>query len=80
MLEETGKQPEAPRGEATVNLGAIAVGPSAAQTKSTAEQVFSVSNLDVSYGGKLALKGVDMTIYRNQITAFIGPSGCGKST
>jgi phosphate transport system ATP-binding protein len=80
MLEETGNQPEAPRGEATVNLGAIAAAPSAAPSKETAEQVFSVSNLDVSYGGKLALKGVDMTIYRNQITAFIGPSGCGKST
>jgi phosphate transport system ATP-binding protein len=80
MLEETGKQPEAPRGEGTVDLGAIATAPSAAPSKKTAEQVFSVSNLDVSYGGKLALKGVDMTIYRNQITAFIGPSGCGKST
>ena len=33
-----------------------------------------------SYSGKLALQGVDMTIYENQVTAFIGPSGCGKST
>ena len=34
----------------------------------------------MSYNGKLALQGVDMTIYKNQVTAFIGPSGCGKST
>jgi phosphate transport system ATP-binding protein len=80
MLEETGKQPEEHRGEVKVSLGAIAAAPTAAPSKASAEQVFSVSNLDVSYSGKLALKGVDMTIYRNEVTAFIGPSGCGKST
>ena len=42
--------------------------------------VFTASKIDVSYSGDLALQGVDMTIYANQVTAFIGPSGCGKST
>ena len=42
--------------------------------------MFTASKVDVSYSGKLALQGVDMTIYANQVTAFIGPSGCGKST
>ena len=42
--------------------------------------VFTASKVDVSYSGKLALHDVDMTIYANQVTAFIGPSGCGKST
>ncbi len=42
--------------------------------------VFTATQVDVSYSGKLALQGVDMTIYKNQVTAFIGPSGCGKST
>ncbi len=42
--------------------------------------MFAVSEVNVAYGGKLALKDVDMTIFENQITAFIGPSGCGKST
>ncbi|MFB9270700.1 MULTISPECIES: phosphate ABC transporter ATP-binding protein PstB [Flavobacteriaceae] len=28
----------------------------------------------------MAIKGIDMTIKPNTVTAFIGPSGCGKST
>jgi len=44
------------------------------------EAVFHVADLDVAYAGKLALKGVDVDIYENTVTAFIGPSGCGKST
>ncbi len=39
-----------------------------------------VSNLELFYGDFKALKGVDLKIPENQITAFIGPSGCGKST
>lgn len=41
---------------------------------------FEVSHLDFYYGAFQALKGIDMDIKANQITAFIGPSGCGKST
>ena len=37
-------------------------------------------NLDLYYGKKHALKGVNLDIKENSITAFIGPSGCGKST
>ena len=40
----------------------------------------SISNLDLYYGDFHALKGVQLDINANQITAFIGPSGCGKST
>jgi phosphate transport system ATP-binding protein len=32
------------------------------------------------YGATEALKGVDMDIPTNSVTAIIGPSGCGKST
>ncbi|MCL6455044.1 MAG: phosphate ABC transporter ATP-binding protein PstB [Alicyclobacillus sp.] len=32
------------------------------------------------YGAQLTLKGIDMSIDANQVTAIIGPSGCGKST
>ena len=32
------------------------------------------------YGENHALKGVNMEIRPNAVTAFIGPSGCGKST
>jgi phosphate transport system ATP-binding protein len=44
------------------------------------EAVFQVTDLAVSYNGNLAIKGVDLEVYRNAVTAFIGPSGCGKST
>ncbi len=42
--------------------------------------VFTVKDLDVHYGGNIALKGVTMDIRPRRITAIIGPSGCGKST
>ena len=32
------------------------------------------------YGEKQALKGINMDIRENEVTALIGPSGCGKST
>ena len=41
---------------------------------------FSVKDLDLYYGKFHALKGIDMDIPSNEVTAFIGPSGCGKST
>ncbi|MFC7398164.1 phosphate ABC transporter ATP-binding protein PstB [Chelatococcus sp. GCM10030263] len=44
-----------------------------------AEKV-SVRNLKFYYGDTLALKGINLPLYQNIVTAFIGPSGCGKST
>ena len=44
------------------------------------EVVFDVEGLTVAYGGKPALSGVSLEVYKNFVTAFIGPSGCGKST
>lgn len=37
-------------------------------------------NVDVFYGDKQALFGVDLDVRERQVTALIGPSGCGKST
>jgi phosphate transport system ATP-binding protein len=37
-------------------------------------------SLDFYYGNVQALKGVEVDINENEITALIGPSGCGKST
>ncbi len=34
----------------------------------------------VYYDDFMAIKGIDMNIKANKVTAFIGPSGCGKST
>ena len=55
---------------------AIAVEPASAERapKMTARDV------RVFYGEKEALKGVDIDIFEDRVTAFIGPSGCGKST
>lgn len=39
-----------------------------------------VNDLHLYYGENHALKGVNMEIQENAITALIGPSGCGKST
>jgi phosphate transport system ATP-binding protein len=43
-------------------------------------QKISVRNLKFYYGDTMALKGIDLPLYANHVTAFIGPSGCGKST
>ena len=40
----------------------------------------NVSNLDLYYGEKQALKKINMDIKANKVTALIGPSGCGKSS
>jgi phosphate transport system ATP-binding protein len=39
-----------------------------------------VGNLDLHYGEKQALFGVDLLVFERSVTALIGPSGCGKST
>lgn len=36
--------------------------------------------VNVNYGEKQALYGVDLDVRKNNVTALIGPSGCGKST
>ncbi len=54
--------------------------PSMVAALMAAPTVFEVEKLDVFYGAYKAVRGVNMTIRKNQITAFIGPSGCGKTT
>ncbi|WP_305792177.1 phosphate ABC transporter ATP-binding protein PstB [Lysobacter sp. N42] len=39
-----------------------------------------VRDLRLKYGNDEALKGINLEIPENRVTAFIGPSGCGKST
>ncbi|MDF1644201.1 MAG: phosphate ABC transporter ATP-binding protein PstB [Pseudomonadales bacterium] len=39
-----------------------------------------VRDLNLFYGEKQALHGVNMDVSEKKVTAFIGPSGCGKST
>jgi phosphate transport system ATP-binding protein len=42
-------------------------------------QIFA-DDLDFYYGDLQALKGINLEMAKNRITALIGPSGCGKST
>jgi len=44
------------------------------------EPIFSLTNVQVAYGGVPAVEDVTFDLAKNEITAFIGPSGCGKST
>ncbi len=39
-----------------------------------------VKDLNLYYGEKQALQGINMRIPKQRVSAFIGPSGCGKST
>ncbi len=39
-----------------------------------------IKNMDLYYNDFHAIKGIDLKVPQNEITAFIGPSGCGKST
>lgn len=39
-----------------------------------------IKNLELYYDDFKAIKGINLDIEENEITAFIGPSGCGKST
>jgi len=48
--------------------------------KSTNETSIQIQDLNLFYGEKQALHGINMEIPKKQVTAYIGPSGCGKST
>jgi phosphate transport system ATP-binding protein len=44
------------------------------------EIAIKIENLNLHYGHKQALHGINMEIPKRKVTAYIGPSGCGKST
>ncbi|MFO1504771.1 MAG: phosphate ABC transporter ATP-binding protein PstB [Steroidobacteraceae bacterium] len=44
------------------------------------EPLICARDVNVYYGDKHAIRGVNVDIARNQVLAMIGPSGCGKST
>ena len=46
----------------------------------TGTPVFDAKNVSIYYSAFRAVTDVSLTIYENEITAFIGPSGCGKTT
>lgn len=44
------------------------------------EHVLKSNRVKSGYNGKIIVKGVDITIPKNQISVIIGSNGCGKST
>ncbi len=44
------------------------------------KKVLEIRDVNLNYGPKQALFGIDLDVYQNQVLALIGPSGCGKST
>jgi phosphate transport system ATP-binding protein len=52
----------------------------AADGRDAGPPVMELRGVSVFYGDYEAVRGTDMPIAQNQITAMIGPSGCGKST
>lgn len=55
-------------------------GEAPAQEAAQETSLVEVRNLSISYGGRTALRGVDVEIRAGRITALIGPSGCGKTS
>jgi phosphate transport system ATP-binding protein len=53
---------------------------SASPTVTDGASMFALSDVGVFYGDFKAVRDVNLTIAKNEITAFIGPSGCGKTT
>src|SRR5689334_4842601 len=43
------------------------------------EAVIRVRGLEVGFGDRLIMKGLDLDVYRGEILGFVGPSGQGKS-
>jgi phosphate transport system ATP-binding protein len=46
----------------------------------TGDHVFDTKDVSIWYSAFKAVTNVSLSIYENEITAFIGPSGCGKTT
>jgi phosphate transport system ATP-binding protein len=66
-----------------VQLPEPATQPAAARQPTDAAagtHIFDTKNVSCYYGSFRAVTDVSLSIYENEITAFIGPSGCGKTT
>jgi phosphate transport system ATP-binding protein len=62
----------------SIDMSSVLRGKDTAQQPS--ETCIKVENLNLFYGQKQALHGINMEMQKKKVTAYIGPSGCGKST
>ena len=42
--------------------------------------VLRIEDFSAGFDGQIVVKGINLSIVRNRITAIMGPSGCGKTT
>jgi phosphate transport system ATP-binding protein len=81
---EGAKAAEQPTEQGKVNQAAPTEGSSGAPAQAavtpTSATGVSVTGLKAFYGKREVIKGMDLEIRPNEITAIIGPSGSGKST
>jgi phosphate transport system ATP-binding protein len=78
--EEVTDQPDDDGAEVIETDVTAGLGESEASDQFPAETIVESRDFDVYYGDEQALRGIDMEIPENRVTAIIGPSGCGKST
>lgn len=70
-----------PKDANAVKMQVSLTAPQAGNAKDAARVAkIQARDLDVFYGDKQALFGVDIDVTEQAVTALIGPSGCGKST
>ncbi len=62
----------------TIDMSSVLRGKEESQLPN--ETCIKVENLNLFYGDKQALHGINMEMPKKKVTAYIGPSGCGKST
>ncbi len=77
---EAGRWREEVAREATSSVALPTGAPEAADPVAAGEAIFECRDVNVAYGGKRAIRDVNLSLAMNEITALIGPSGCGKST
>ncbi len=79
MIETAAQKTASARRTHSIDISAIGSGSKNLRIENE-EIAMCVNDLQLHYGEKRALHGINMQIPKKRVTAFIGPSGCGKST
>jgi phosphate transport system ATP-binding protein len=66
--------------ETSLDVGSATLEGKRSRPAKAREPIFELSDVEVAYSGKVAVRDIGFDIAMNEITALIGPSGCGKST